>query len=58
MNLKFYPSIVTKGLVLLWIAGLIFSGGCYRHPSAQSLEYEANAVQALRIEINSINWDE
>ena len=48
------------GGALKWLAlvAVLLVAGCYERPSAERLDYDADTVQTLRQEIESVDWDE
>ena len=55
MQIRLYSSVPMKWFILSFI---LLAVGCYEQPSAERLDYDADAVQTLRQEIKSVDWDE
>ena len=55
MRFRFYC-----GVSFQWIAlvSILLAVGCYEQPSAERLDYDPDTVEALRQEIESVDWDE
>ncbi len=55
MQIRLYFTAAMKWFML---SVILLAVGCYERPSAERLEYDSDAVQALRQEIKSVDWDE
>lgn len=45
-------------LLGLLLGSLVTTTGCYSRPTAPPLEFDADAVEALRHQIEAVDWDE
>lgn len=41
----------------LLLVAVMATAGCYSRPTAPSLDYDADAVESLRRQIDAIDWD-
>jgi len=49
------PTKICKGMLLLLCAILL--AGCYRQPSADTIKYDADAVEEMRDQVDAMDWD-
>ena len=49
---------VAKSAVTLMTLVMLLTMGCYKQPSAERLDYDPDAVETLREEIKSVDWNE
>lgn len=45
---------ISKGLLLFFVA---LVAGCYQQPSAEKIQYDADAVDEIRQQVKAMDWD-
>ena len=45
---------ICKGLLLFF---MVLLAGCYQQPSADKIKYDADAVEEIRSQVKTLDWD-
>ena len=45
---------ICKGILLFFVAAL---AGCYQQPSADKIQYDAEAVEEIRQQVKTMDWE-
>jgi hypothetical protein len=45
---------VCKSILLFFV---VFMAGCYQQPSAENLQYDADAVEEIRNQVKAMDWE-
>lgn len=45
---------ICKGILLFFVVAL---AGCYQQPSAEKIQYDADAVETIRQQVEAMDWE-